>query len=343
MKRQWVIRFVLCVMALLCIATAVGYQLYEATNFRQTEFNRSASALGLEKVPGTGLQRATQRKVQDPSDQTEEIADEREDTVHIALFGLDRRSPVGNARSDAIIVLTIDFVHDKLKVTSLMRDLEVSVEGYGRTKLTHAYAYGGPQLAVKTINQNFGMNIRDYVAVDFFTMEKLVDAVGGVEIEIEDDEIPVMNQYIRETSRLQGVSPTEISEGGEQRLSGLQAVAYSRIRYVGNGDYERTERQRKIALLLLEDVRRRGVTSVVSVLAEVAPHIETSLDRAGIVNLAYQFHREGISAIEQQRFPVDGTWESVFNRSGEWVLRVDPEMLLKSAQDYFYFDRQPEA
>lgn len=165
-----------------------------------------------------------------------------------------------NSRSDTIMILSIDKQHDKLKLTSIMRDTYISVDGHGMTKITHAYAYGGPQLAVKTINQNFNMNIKDYVTVDFFGLEKIIDSIGGVQINVEKAEVPVMNSYITETSRIEKTVPTFVQSSGLQTLNGSQAVAYSRIRYVGNADYKRTQRQRTVLeqLRLPEDGYCKG-------------------------------------------------------------------------------------
>ena len=114
-----------------------------------------------------------------------------------------------------------------------MRDSYVNIDGRGMDKINHAYAFGGPQLAVKTINSNYKLNIKDYVAVNFSTLPKLVDAVGGVDINIKDYELSELRDF--------GINST-----GLQRLDGEQALMYARIRFVGNGDYERTERHRTI-------------------------------------------------------------------------------------------------
>ena len=110
---------------------------------------------------------------------SDQYQDKKYDGIrNIAVFGVDRRGGNANTRSDVIMIVTLDNQHKKVKATSLLRDSYVSVEGYGKTKLTHAYSYGGPELAIKTINSNFNMNIRDFVTVDFDSMAKIVDAVG---------------------------------------------------------------------------------------------------------------------------------------------------------------------
>lgn len=110
------------------------------------------------------------------------------DIVNIALFGVDQRNNQEQVRSDSVMILSVDKKHNKIKIISLMRDTYVEIEGYGKTKLTHAYYYGGPQLAVKTINQNFGTNITEFATVNFQQMAAIIDAVGGVEIDISEAE-----------------------------------------------------------------------------------------------------------------------------------------------------------
>src|SRR5699024_2790536 len=115
--------------------------------------------------------------------------------VNIALFGVDSRDTGGmSGRSDTVMIASLDKKHDKIKLTSLMRDTYLDIPNKGMDKLTHAYAHGGPELAIKTINQNFDMNIRDYATVDFFGLEAIIDALGGVDIDIEDYEINNLNK-----------------------------------------------------------------------------------------------------------------------------------------------------
>lgn len=109
-------------------------------------------------------------------------AEQNDEITNIALFGVDRRNKDEASRSDALMILTLDKKHKKVKISSVMRDSYVNVDGYGMTKVNHAYAYGGPTLAIKTLNKNFDLNIKDYVTVDFFGFEKIIDSVGGVDI-----------------------------------------------------------------------------------------------------------------------------------------------------------------
>ena len=138
-----------------------------------------------------------------------------EEIINIALFGIDSEDGVAG-RSDAIMVATIDPIHNKLKLTSIMRDSYVNIPDKGMDKINHAYAFGGPQLAIKTINENFGLDIADYMSVNFTSLPVIIDILGGVEINITDEEVP----------HIPGVT-----SAGTYTLNGDQALSYSRIRY----------------------------------------------------------------------------------------------------------------
>jgi LCP family protein required for cell wall assembly len=188
-----------------------------------------------------------------------------------------------------------------------MRDMYVDIDSYGKTKLNHAYAYGGAQLAIKTINQNFGTTIRDYATVDFFTLGKIIDVLGGITLDIKQEEISNVNSCtIVEGSDTEGEEQKYITTAGEQLVTGNQAVSYARIRYVGNGDFERTERQRKVLSLIIDKLQKKGITAVPALASKIFPLVETSMDKQTILNLALDYFKSGEFTFEQERFPVDG-------------------------------------
>ena len=165
--------------------------------------------------------------------------------INIALFGVDAvDGDVG--RSDSIMIATIDTVHKKLKLTSIMRDSYVAIDGHGNDKLNHAYAFGGPQLAIKTLNENFDLNIENFASVNFETLPKIIDELGGIELNIDADELEYINGYIAHLNNINGTSEPAIESTGIQHVSGTQALAFCRIRYTSGGDYKRTERHREV-------------------------------------------------------------------------------------------------
>ena len=223
--------------------------------------------------------------------------------INILLLGVDSRDPQTDpGLADSIMILTLDKAHNKLKVTSLMRDMLIdNIQGEGATKGTTqdrinviykqgGGVNGGGQYSIKAINSNFDMNIKDYVKVDFDHFDKIVDSVGGVDINILAAE----------------VQPTGVDHAGMQRLDGVQALAYSRIRHVGEADFQRTERQRSV----LTQVFRKLVSSPTNAstsLNTIFPDVETSLSKIGILSdISYVFTKK-IKTIDQLRLPEDKT------------------------------------
>nr|WP_300005696.1 LCP family protein [Tissierella sp.] len=230
---------------------------------------------------------------------------EHKDVLNIALFGLDEPEAVNGGRSDTIIVASLDKVHKKIKLTSIMRDTYVEIPGYKKDKINHAHSYGGPELAIKTINQNFDMNIREFATVDFFGLEKIIDTLGGLEINVKENEVEYANYGIRFMNREDGKSGGYLEEGGLQTLNGRQAVSYSRIRKTGDGDFERTERQR----FVLEQVIHKGLTAGINkypaLLNTTLPFVTTSLSKKEILSLGTFVLTSGIDQVDKYRLPLD--------------------------------------
>lgn len=231
--------------------------------------------------------------------------------TNIVFFGLDRRSPKESSRSDTIMVISLDEKKQKIKVTSLMRDMYIPIPGKGKNRINSAYAFGGASLAIKTINTNFGLEIKDYVTVDFFGLEKLIDTLGGVSINVSNQEAKFLNEYLEEVNNITGNTVSGI-KGGSQTLNGRQAVAYCRIRYVGHGDYERTERQRKVLNEILKKLKKNGVTKLPKTISTILPYVKTSLSSGEILKLGIKGIGFKTDNIVQYRLPVDGTYKSQY-------------------------------
>lgn len=251
----------------------------------------------------------------------EKLSEYSDSVINIALFGIDAQD--GEAgRSDSIIIATIDTTHKKLKLTSIMRDSYVTIADRGQDKINHAYAFGGAQLAIKTLNENFDLNIEDFVAVNFTTMPKIIDKLGGVTIDITSEEV----------SHIPG-----IDTAGTYNLTGEQALAYSRIRYASGGDYVRTDRQRTVLNKVFEKILDTNVTQYPSLLSEVLPMVKTSLDYSEILDLGNEVLKMGVTNLEQERFPRDGYCEGKMI-SGIYYLTFDKENTVQQLHDYIFED-----
>ncbi|GIM28290.1 LytR family transcriptional regulator [Clostridium polyendosporum] len=273
---------------------------------------------------------------------TEQFKDKEDDIINIAFFGVDQMNPGERGRSDSTMVLTIDTKTKKIKMTSIMRDSYVAIEGYGKDKLNHAYAFGGPQLAIKTLNQNYGLNIKDFVAVNFGELSKIIDELGGVDINIKDYEVKMVNAYIDSVADIIKQPGKHISQPGLQTLSGVQAVAYTRIRYVGNGDFERTERQRTVLTALFNKIKNAGVANYPSMVNKLLPYVETSLSSINLIKIGTNALSTGVTNLEQERFPLDGYCTGA-TINGVWYLKFDEEATKEQMQKYIFEDVKPTA
>jgi LCP family protein required for cell wall assembly len=263
---------------------------------------------------------------------------------NIALFGIDiGRDPTDPPHSDSIIVVTIDNDRNKLKFTSILRDSYVKIDDHGKTKITEAYTFGGPTLAIKTLNQNFNLDIKDYITVNFFGLSKIIDTIGGVNIDVKEKEVDEINKWTRELAELQKVEPEFITSCGLQKLNGIQAVAYSRIRKIG-GEFERTIRQRQVLDQLFNAIKKEGITRLPSMISEITPFIETNISSTDMLTTGTSILLSSMDNIEQMRFPLDGYCKGDFI-SGTWYLTLKPDIETTASQlsDYIYKDIKPTA
>ena len=254
--------------------------------------------------------------------------------TNIALFGLDRRGDE-TSRTDTIMIVSVDRYNKKIKLTSLMRDMYVDIPGRGGDRINHAYAYGGPEVAINTINKNFDMDIKYYATVDFKGVQMIINKIGGVNINVKEGEIKYLNSNLHE---LNGIDEEnikgEIAGSGIWNLSGKQALAYMRIRYYGDADYERTQRQRTVLTELLDRVKISGIFKYPELVSAVLPYVETNISKVDILTLgltALGFRNN----IEQYRLPVDNMFSSQSIR-GMSVLVPDMEANKKQLHKFIY-------
>ncbi len=227
------------------------------------------------------------------------------DVLNIALFGLDEPGNNNSGRTDSIMIASLDKVHKKIKLTSIMRDTYVYIPDHGMDKINHAHAFGGPELAIKTINQNFDTNIREFAAVDFFGLEKIIDILGGVQVDVKPNEINYINKGVLNMNGMDGTKGAKVTDSGYQTLTGRQAVAYSRIRKTGDGDFERTQRQR----LILEQVINKGLNAGIGKYPELMnsalPFVKTSLSKKEMLSIGTFVLRSGINTVDKFRLPLN--------------------------------------
>ncbi len=253
--------------------------------------------------------------------------------TNILLLGVDKQEDA----SDSIIVFSIDDTSKSIKMSSLMRDSYIDF-GKGKVnKLNYAYHYGGPLLSVKTVNENYNLDIRDYVKVDFGALDKIVDSFDGVNINVKPEELKLLNSYVKDVARIEGTSPKYLENSGLQKLNGQQAVAYCRIRYVGNSDYERTERQRRVLKALFQSAKDIPPTKYTSVLSEISPYLETSMDFSEMISFGTKVANYGRNDIKETRVPYD-EYKHDDNIDGIYYLKWDKEKNLEKLHRFIYAD-----
>ena len=218
------------------------------------------------------------------------------DYRNIVILGVDTRdmSNYSGSRTDSIIIVSINKTSGDIKLISVYRDSFLDIEGVGLDKVTHAFAYGGPERTINTLNRNLDLNITEFAALNFKTVAKVVDSVGGIDIDIKDDEISQMNTYLPETARYLKSDFEYITEAGKQHLDGVQAVTYSRIRHTEGGDYRRTERMRTVLTAVFKEVKKMSFGELNKMLDDVLPEVSSNIDSMDIIPLMLKMYKMDI-------------------------------------------------
>jgi polyisoprenyl-teichoic acid--peptidoglycan teichoic acid transferase len=230
---------------------------------------------------------------------------------NIAIFGVDSRANdlKKNTRSDSIMIASINKKTKDVKICSIYRDTYVYIDGHGYTKLNHAYAYGGPQLAINTINKNFDLNITDFVTVNFSAVTNVVDLLGGITLDIQKDELKHVNNYTRDVARINGTEYTYLKKAGKQTVDGTQATAYCRVRYTAGGDFTRAERQRTVLSQIFKKAKHSNPFTLAKLANEMIPQIYTSLSNTEMLSLGKDIFFYDIK--DQTGFPFDKTAKKI--------------------------------
>jgi len=247
------------------------------------------------------------------------------DVVNILLIGQDKRPGEGRARSDSMILATLNKKDKSIHLTSFMRDLYVELPGdYSPNRLNAAYQFGGMELLDATIESNFGVKIDGNIEVDFDGFQKCVDKVGGIDLELNSVEVNYLNKnYSWQV------------EQGMNHLNGEKALAFARIRYVGNADYERTERQRRVLTEVFKKVKSSDLKTVMGLIDELFPLLTTDISQTDMMGYAVAVFQIGIGDIQSDRIPIDGSFKSANIRKME-VLVPDLELNRRHLQQTLY-------
>ena len=225
--------------------------------------------------------------------------------INILLIGQDRRAGESRARSDSMILCTINKNTNTITMTSFMRDMYVQIPGYTDNRINASYAYGGMQLLDQCLNVNFGVVIDGNVEVDFSGFQEVIDLIGGIDIELTQAEASYLNR--RGNWEVENNAGQWSLKAGMNHLNGSQALAYSRIRAVGNGDYGRTNRQRVVLMELIEQAKKLSLPQVNKLMNKILPLITTDMSNQEIVGFVTDLvpKLSGMT-VNTQQIPADG-------------------------------------
>lgn len=272
---------------------------------------------------------------------TEQYQEQTKGSQTFAIFGVDSRS--GNlgkgTRSDSIMVVNINHETKKIKAASIYRDTYVDIDGHGLDKITHAHSYGGSVLAMDTINRNFDLDIDKYITVNFGNVAEVIDDIGGIELEITSEELKYINKYIDEINKVENTDSSHISKTGIQKVDGVQAVAYSRIRYTAGGDYKRAERQRTVLLKMFESAKQQNTVKLLGIAKDMMSKIKTNYSSGEVIEVLSYLAKYNME--ETKGFPnklwggiIEGTW---------YAVPVTLESNVQALHNYLFDDKNYKA
>ena len=236
--------------------------------------------------------------------------------INVLLIGVDRRGTKGDSNTDAMLIATIDTVNNRLKLTTIMRDMLVNIPGHGYGKLNSAAVKGGLDLLFETLNSNFHLNLSEYVLVDFNMFEEIVDALGGVTVRMSAEEISEANDCIAGLNKQLGVEYLWdgfiFADPGPVHLNGKQALGYARIRKL-DSEFVRTGRQFKVLNMIFAKFRKFSVTKQYDLLYKLLPLVETSMTNDEIIDAAAKLLSTGQRGLMYYRLPIEGLYQN-----GKW-------------------------
>ena len=269
------------------------------------------------------------------------------DVYNILLVGSDIRPGDQVGRSDTMILVSINKETKRIVATSFLRDTYVKIPIKNEFhKLNAAYAFGGIELLFETLQYNYSVNVDRYVAVDFLSFIDAIDILGGLDVQVYEDELYWFNQYIHASNLL--VEPAERehsdyvdhADGSYQHLNGKQALAYARFRYVGNGDFTRTERQRRVVQNIFDKVKTMDVATLMKLLDSIIPQITTNLTTDECMDLIAMLPEISKYEIISWHIPDDDF--KYMTIDGDDVVAIDFSYYMKKLYNYIYTDAEPE-
>jgi polyisoprenyl-teichoic acid--peptidoglycan teichoic acid transferase len=323
-KNSKKIMLIIAAAVLLIVVGAVVYvEMKIATMNQPVDINASAMPTDTEEAAPTNIPEVNDDELTQIQNKVPTDLYSNPKAVNILLLGLDTRNPkqFSGGRTDSIIIVTLDTVNKQIKLTSIMRDTLIKIAGHDMNRINTVFGYNGPEAAMETVQKYFGVKIDYYAVVNFWAVANIIDSVGGVEIDVKQSEIANLNLNLSEINRYNlDKDSTKIKHAGLQKLDGKQATSYMRIRHVGEADFERTERQRRV----LEAIAKKdfSLAEVVSLTNGLPDNVRTNMNQLQMAEMAKTALELKGAPIKQTRLPIDGSFK-MSRYKGMSILTVD--------------------
>ena len=257
------------------------------------------------------------------------------DVVNVLLIGDDTRNINQRGRSDSMMLISYNEKTKQIYMTSFLRDIWVYIEGRGYNRLNAAYAFGGPGLLINTINDNFGLDIQNYVVGGFSALVDVINILGGVEITLTKEEAAYLNKNPRQSEGYD-LSPFPALVAGTQTINGVQALVHSRNRYVGSADFERVRRQKEVLFAAFSKLKKNpSISNVTDTINVALKNVKTNMKPSEIVSLGVECVTGADITFEQHTVPAKGTWKYA-KIEGRSVVQVDLKKNEKLLKDLIY-------
>lgn len=321
-------RKLLCLLAVSILVMGVGVFSYIYYNFYKLSYIENESRDAVSVIEAEKIMTKEEEKIE-----------EFKNIRNVLIIGVDTRAGEEHlaSRSDTMMILTVDEMHNKLKITSIMRDTYADIPGYEPQKLNHSYAYGGADLLLKSLSKTFNISINDYIIINFKGFKNIIDTIGGIEVEVNSDQIEDLNNCMYGLSEENII---EVPQPGKQRLNGMQALAYARMRHTGDGTYDRVKRQREIVQLVIDKLQEAPISKYPILASNIFQAIKTNIsfgEAAELVLKAYTIKCNS-NELEQLQIPVTKLSKAAIYGDKGWVIMMDKEGNSEVLKNFIFND-----
>lgn len=272
-------------------------------------------------------------KIKQQANIEKKYADDKKDIMNILLIGSDAREGDKKSRSDTIMIVSLDKHDNSVRLVSVIRDTYAKIPGYDKQKINHAFAYGGPKLLMKSVEENFDIPIHRYIVVSFNAFKDIIDIMGGIDVELDKLEVTDLNNCMY---GLKEKNIIEVSNTGMNHLNGTQALAYARMRHNGKGAYDRSKRQRQIVQIALDKAKEISLFKYPSIAKIILRSMETNISFNEVLKLSYMVYSFKNINVEQMQVPPKDICTNELMKTKGWVVKYPEEEVNKILNDFIY-------